>query len=206
MISTHPDQDHINGLTTIMDELSVGELLIHRPHDHTARSIDEFGNIEVVDALIALAEESGVTVTEPFAGLTRFGGQIRVLGPTLARYEDMLNQHLDEVESGTAATRVSKASFSASLASKAVDWLDRTISYLPIETLQEGGETGPRNNMSVVTLLSSSGERVLLTGDAGIDALNEAIDEYEARVAAVPDVQMSVFQAPHHGSKHNLAP
>ena len=146
-------------------------------------------------------------MTEPFTGMTRFGGQLRILGPTLLRYEDMVEQHLDEVASGVAEARVQKARLTASLATKAANLLERAIDWLPIETLQEDGETGPRNNMSVVTLLTSdSGERVLFTGDVGIEALNEALDEYEAKVTTIPDRDLAVFQAPHHGSKRNLSP
>lgn len=207
IISTHPDQDHINGLATVLDELTVGELLIHRPHDHTSRSIEGFGNISVVDALIGLAEDKGVTVTEPFTGLTRFGGQLRILGPTADYYGTLVEQHLDEVASGAAAQRIEQASRSATLAAKAADLLERALSWLPVETLQEGGETSPRNNMSVVTLITSTaGQRLLFTGDAGIEALDAAIDEYEGIGLPVPDPSLTFFQAPHHGSKRNLAP
>lgn len=207
MISTHPDQDHINGLATVLDDVSVGELLIHRPHDHTTMDVNNFSNIAVVDALIALAEEKGVTVTEPFTGLTRFGGQVRILGPTQDYYEALVEQHLDEVASGEAQNRASRAKMSALVASLAGDLLHKAISWLPLETLREGGETGPRNNSSVITLVTcDAGKRLLFTGDAGIEALTAGMDEYEALVAPLPDKMMGFFQAPHHGSKRNLAP
>ena len=38
VISTHPDMDHVNGLTSVLTDLSVGELLIHIPHDHARTS------------------------------------------------------------------------------------------------------------------------------------------------------------------------
>jgi glyoxylase-like metal-dependent hydrolase (beta-lactamase superfamily II) len=81
LVSTHPDADHLNGLVFVLENLSVGELLIHRPREHFVSGDAElFSNIERVDAVIALAESQGVTVTEPFRGLTRWGGQFRVLG------------------------------------------------------------------------------------------------------------------------------
>lgn len=36
VISTHPDQDHINGLETVLNELDVDELWLHQPWEHNA--------------------------------------------------------------------------------------------------------------------------------------------------------------------------
>lgn len=210
MISTHPDQDHINGLAGIMElaaegEVSVGELLIHRPHDHTA-SAAEMSNIEVVDALIGLAEDLGVPITEPFTGLTRFGGQIRTLGPTQLFYKELLDEQIEEELSGEAALRRGQGKASGTLMEKASDLLARAVSFLPVETLGEDGDSGPRNESSVVMLLQVDGERMLFTGDAGIRALNLAWDEYEHVIGRFPDTPLDFFQAPHHGSRRNLSP
>jgi len=205
MISTHPDQDHLNGLTTVMDELAVGELMIHIPQDH-APDADDFSNIEVVDALIGLAEEKGVRISEPFTGAQRFDGHITILGPSQAYYETLLAEHLLEVQSGAAAARFSTSTTRPGLMTKAADLLSRVLAYLPIETLGEDGDCGPRNNSSVVTLLQVDGERMLLTGDAGIPALNQAWDEYEAIIGRHQGMPLHFFQAPHHGSRRNLSP
>lgn len=205
VISTHPDMDHINGLATVLDQMTVGELIIHRPHDH-APDVSEYSQIEVIDALIGLAEDRNVTVTEPFAGLTRFGGAVRVLGPTIDFYEDLLAQDLSKSIEEKAALSASGGLWQGAVFAKAADLLDRVISALPIETLGEGGVTSPRNNTSVVTLLTLDGRQLMLTGDAGIDALNLACDEYENRVGDLSLYPLTFFQAPHHGSRRNLAP
>lgn len=211
MISTHPDQDHINGLANIMDIVaeggaSVDELFIHRPHDH-ADSALAMSNIEVVDALIGSAEDMGIAITEPFTGESRFGGQVRVLGPTRAYYERLLEQHLAEERSGEATLRrTASDSLAASLIQKAGDFLERKLADFPIETLGENGDSGPRNDTSVVTLLQVDGHRMLFTGDAGITALGRAWDEYERVVGSFPDTPLDFFQAPHHGSRRNLSP
>src|SRR3989344_7067879 len=31
VVSTHPDNDHVSGLRVVLEEMSVGKLLIHRP-------------------------------------------------------------------------------------------------------------------------------------------------------------------------------
>jgi hypothetical protein len=133
-----------------------------------------------------------------------FDGALRVLGPTQTYYKAQVEQHLAEMATGQAAARMSASG--GGIFTKAVDLLERALTYLPIETLGEDGDTGPRNNSSVVTLLTVDGERMLLTRDAGIEALNAAWDKYEAIVGTFPDSPLDFFQAPHHGSKRNLAP
>jgi glyoxylase-like metal-dependent hydrolase (beta-lactamase superfamily II) len=49
MISTHPDADHINGLSVVLEQLRVGELLVHQPRLHAGPSVRDFSGIEVID-------------------------------------------------------------------------------------------------------------------------------------------------------------
>jgi len=211
VISTHPDQDHVNGLATIMEaaaegQISIGELLIHRPHDHV-NNATEMNNISVVDALITLAEEIDVPITEPFTGLQRFGGQLTILGPTREFYDELLIEQLGEERTGAAAARRAHASASTTFVQKAVDYLSRKADSLPfIETLSEDGDAGPRNESSVVTLIQVDGERMLFTGDAGIRSLSQAWDQYEACIGTYPSHMLDFFQVPHHGGHRNLAP
>lgn len=206
VISTHPDADHLNGLATVLSEMSVGELLIHRPHDHHKDWAD-YSNIEVVDAVIAVAEENGVTVTEPFTGLSRFAGAVRILGPTQDYYESLLAEHFaKKVEEKSMLVASAARVRESSIFSKAVDLLDRVLTYLPIETLSEGGETGERNSSSAITLVTVGTERMLFTGDAGIESMEFACTEYERIVGEFSTVPLRFFQAPHHGSHRNLAP
>lgn len=202
VISTHPDADHINGLKHVIETLEVGELLVHRPRKH-ALNIDDFSNLEAVDNLISAAETRGVTVSEPFAGIQRWDGQLRILGPTQDYYRELLQQHLQEVKSGVAARRRSLA---ASLMTKGRDLLAWALPALPIETLGDDGETGPRNNTSAIVLLAVDDHRILFTGDAGIPALSAAADQYEIAIGPLDAHPLAVLQAPHHGSRHNLAP
>lgn len=206
LVSTHPDADHLNGLVFVLENLSVGELLIHRPREHFVSGDAElFSNIERVDAVIALAESQGVTVTEPFRGLTRWGGQFRVLGPTLDYYRSLIQQYILDERSGVAATARAKKSLTAAF-SKAMDLLSRALPFLPPETLEEDPVTSHRNNTSTVLLLSDNEKRVILTGDAGVPALSLAADEYERVIGEFATAPVDLFQVPHHGSRHNLSP
>lgn len=204
VISTHPDTDHLNGLLTVIETLDVDELLMHLPWDHHADA-DKLGNYEKIEAVYNAAIAKGVTVTEPFTGESRFGGALRILGPTTGFYEQQLGDAIAEVDNGTAGNRLTKSTLSTVLAA-GIDLLDRTLGYFPVETLTDVDDTGPRNQMSAVTLVRHGEERMMLTGDAGISALDAAADAYEGHYGTLASTPLSFFQAPHHGSKHNLGP
>lgn len=72
------------------------------------------------------------------------------------------------------------------------------------ETLEEGARTGPENNSSVITLLQVDGRSVILTGDAGAEALNLAADYLDATRYEWDTLR--AMQIPHHGSRNNVTP
>jgi beta-lactamase superfamily II metal-dependent hydrolase len=202
VISTHPDADHINGLARLLERLDVGELLLHQPMLHHPNTSD-FSNIEAVENLLRVAKEQRVKVTEPFTGLSRFEGQLLILGPTERYYSKLVQQHIEEQQSGV-SQRAVKAS--ARLMEFAKGLLDKALSHFPAETLTDEGDTGPRNNSSVITLIQADGYRLLFTGDAGIPALEAAANEYEEAIGQFESFPLRFIQIPHHGSKHNVGP
>lgn len=204
LISTHPDADHLNGLQTVVEELQVDELLIHRPRLH-ASSVRDFANLEAVDALIAAAGAHGTTVTEPFSGLSRFENQIMILGPSEEFYECKLAEHLSEESDGRGAGVRARAALSAA-ATLSRDLLSKVMQWYPVETLGEDGVTSPRNETSVVMLLNCDGRRLLFTGDAGLEGLAAAADNYEAFIGTFAQAPLNLFHVPHHGSRRNLSP
>jgi beta-lactamase superfamily II metal-dependent hydrolase len=202
VISTHPDTDHINGLPVVLENMSVVNLLVHQPRQYAGKAAKDFRNIEVVDDLLTIAKRKGTTVAQPFAGAMYFGTQLRILGPTEAYYKELVEAHLDEVRSGSASA--SKGTSETLLAKFLRKRSSGSVALLPKETLTDDGETGPRNNMSVITLVQVDGHRILFTGDAGIPALTQAADAYEAQIGSFSTVGIDLFQAPHHGSHHNV--
>jgi beta-lactamase superfamily II metal-dependent hydrolase len=200
LISTHPDSDHLNGIRTVLERCDVDELLIHLPDRY--RDASSLGNHDKLIEVLALAVEHGVTVSEPFTGLTRFADSIRVLGPSQDYYLQLLDDMLD-------AEQVAKSSFSSgagALLQLAKRTLAKVLSYLPIETLGDDDDNSSRNQSSAIVLLTVDDHRVLFTGDAGIEALSRAADEYEARFGSFASTPLALFQIPHHGSKHNSGP
>lgn len=199
MISTHPDRDHLNGLITAIQQLEVKELWIHQPDTHTD-DLSEFTNLDNLNTLLAFAEDQGVTITEPFAGTSNFGGRILALSPTNEYYEELLREQLDpEVKAAFASSGTANR-----FASAISNLFERALTHLPIETLGNGGKTHPRNNSSVITLLSYNSKRYMFTGDAGIPALEAAADCYESNFGEFSNAPLAFFQAPHHGSKRNV--
>lgn len=203
VISTHPDTDHLNGLLTLLDNCTVGELLMHLPWKHYTDA-DKLGNYEKIVAVYDKAIESGATVTEPYAGTVRFGGEIRILGPSLTYYNELLAESIVEATTGAAAAR--STTVFGSLLTKGLKVLERVLTWYPAETLTNADETSPRNKSSVITLLQIDGKRMMFTGDAGIPSLEAAADEYESVIGSFSLYPLDLFQAPHHGSQRNLGP
>jgi beta-lactamase superfamily II metal-dependent hydrolase len=205
VVSTHPDADHLNGLTKVLEEFDVGELWVHRPRLHRA-DVSDFSNLESLDNLIVTAARKGVAITEPFAGESRFNEQLFVLGPTREYYEELLDQHLAEEREGARGLAASLQRAVSSAISLAGSALDSVLAYLPFETLTDEGETGPRNNMSTVLALQVDGRRLMFTGDAGMPALEGAADVYELIFGSFGQAPLRFIQVPHHGSKRNVGP
>jgi len=204
VISTHPDKDHLNGLKTVLDQLSVGELMMHLPWAHRPDAAHELSNYEAIVELYGIAAQKGVLVTEPFTGEERFAGSIRIMGPTRARYSQLLDQMITEAVDGVETARLGFNSKGHVLLASARKVLDKVLAYFPVETLGDDDDASPRNQSSVITLLGLDDKRFLFTGDAGIESLGYAGDYYEATVGPFSTAPITFFQAPHHGSKHNL--
>lgn len=205
VISTHPDADHINGLATVLEKLRVGELWMHLPWKHSPAiaaakqhlfSRGRFSeymtrSLTTATELEQLAVSKGIPIREPFTGVATADNCVVVVGPSEEFYEEMLA----DIERGTTV-----ASAISGIASTVRARVTETWSH---ERLSDHGETTPSNNSSVVTLLNVDRPYVLLTGDAGIPALEQVADVVE-RLGIAHDFRL--VQVPHHGSRRNVGP
>lgn len=211
LISTHPDMDHISGLKVVLEELEVGELWMHKPWDHASRIIKDILDRRVTPRSLSerikesvrlatdvekIAKEKKVKVCEPFQG-AKIGSYFYVLSPSKEWYIELL-KNFDKMPPTKSTPMPECQAFASSTDDTAYeDWYN--------ETLKEDGETSVRNESSTVLLgILPDGYGVLLTGDAGIQALTKA---YEYALSREYNLQQCQFiQMPHHGSRRNVSP
>ncbi|MEV0555208.1 hypothetical protein AB0I27_17345 [Streptomyces sp. NPDC050597] len=212
-VSTHTDQDHITGLKAVLEQLKVGQLLMHLPWDHSAeleaaKASTRLRNglndsarrmLEAAETLEAVAVQRGVEVVEPFAGMGTKDGLLTVLGPSEVYYEQLL---AELVASET------KLAAQLTIESMMRKMLEAAKKLVPetwyAETLRNDGKTTAANNASVITFLEVDGRKLLLTGDAGIPALTRAVDALETK--GFQPTGLNFVQVPHHGSRNNVGP
>ncbi|MCK1577754.1 hypothetical protein [Bradyrhizobium sp. 174] len=212
MIVSHADNDHAAGLIPVFKHFKVGALWMNRPWLYAHEVIDEFhGNwsipnwIEYVRheheylvELENLARARGMEPREVFQG-TQIGPSI-VLAPSRERYLKLIPD-LDK----TPPPYKSDAAVGArGLFELAKGVLERLKETLQIETLEPNPPaTSASNETSVVQLVCHENHTVLLTADAGPEALSEAaIFAAGLGMLSPPDL----VQIPHQGSRRNVSP
>jgi beta-lactamase superfamily II metal-dependent hydrolase len=213
---THPDGDHASGMGEVLENLTVGKVVMHRPWEHsdaihhlfdddrtTPNSISERSreNLAAAHEIEKLAIAKGIDIVEPFVGVNSTDGVIRVLGPTQEYYREVLTQfdHMPEL----AAVRAESFSF-LKAAAKVLNWVaEKWDEDLLVEPAEDA--TSPENNSSMILLITIDNEKhFLLTGDAGVPALSRALD-YAATIG-IDWSKLAFIQTPHHGSKRNVGP
>lgn len=202
VVSTHPDADHVNGLRTVLEEMEVDELFLHRPWLHvpeTSRSNTLLRSLDGARELEELAIAQGIPITEPFTGVSRFGGAVRVVGPTRAYYEALIPEFRCFAPPAAAAESGLREALG-----KVLEAVSRAAESWDIETLDDNGTTSAENLSGVILHLALDGYRLLLTADTGIPSLTRAADYMDALgLTATP---LKFMQVPHHGSKRNVGP
>ena len=209
VLATHPEQDHIKGLGTVLEQLTVGQLWMHQPWAHSAaikvaRSAS-FKTLELSERLQeslteasdleTLAGEKGIPIVEPFTGVATPDKGFFVIGPDRDYYEDLLGEMPSKATQATAASLVRK------LAEAAQALIHESLT---IETLTDAGKTTAQNNSSVISALGHEGRMSILTADAGMPALERAADLLES--AGYQPGECKFIQIPHHGSRRNVGP
>jgi beta-lactamase superfamily II metal-dependent hydrolase len=208
VVNTHPDQDHASGLNVVLKQLEVRELWIHRPWEYTQEIIDYFKDKRITEEslrkrlqnsfsyvypLEELAIEKRIPIKEPYQGAKI--GIFEVLSPSKEWYLHELipdfNKTPDKKES------VLQEGFEK-VAEKVLNWIEETFDK---ETLNTDGTTSADNESSVILYANIDDRGILLTGDAGIRALNKAY-EYKPTISH----NLKFIQIPHHGSRNNVNP
>ena len=214
VVCTHLHSDHASGLTEVLDNFKVGQLLMHLPWEHSSEIKEMFsdGRITVkglkekiekslttIKDLEKLANKKNINIIEPFQGLSIHNdGNLLILGPSQEYYNELLANFDITPEVKDEFTVVERIK---DFGKTVIEWLSETMDEAT-ETLNDDGETTHENNSSTIILFTVDDKKFLFTGDAGIPAINNAV-EY-AGSSGIDLSNIDFLDAPHHGSKRNI--
>ena len=213
VINTHPDQDHASGLQVVLEKMPVLGLWMHRPWMHPEKIRHLFANqqfttkglsgrikaaLDAAYELEQIAKRKNIPITEPYEGLSF--GPLLVLSPS----QDFYLQLVPHFQSTPEARFNPPGGMFAGMARAALYGLAQITESWGFETLREDGFTSPQNESSVVLYARFSGRGILLTGDAGQQALARAY--LSALGRGIDLAQCRYYQVPHHGSRRNVSP
>ncbi len=223
VVNTHPDQDHASGLTEVLENLQkVGELWIHRPWEHVEYIIDyikqnpdlnidgriteeslkkRFENeyYKYAKELESIAKKKGIAIKEPYEGCKI--GDFIVLSPNKDWYLQYLIPNSDKTKE-IQSIEDSKPD----LTKLGLEKLFSIFEDFKIETLRNGGKTSRENESSVILYANFDNRGILLTGDAGNDALQNAYNFSNKELKIDISNNLKFIQIPHHGSRRNVSP
>lgn len=214
VVNTHPDGDHASGLTVVLEKLSVGELWMHRPWEHSSEIRDMFKDGRITDNSLAerikdglnfayslekLANEKEIPIYEPYQGAHI--GEFIVLSPSEEQYLELVPQFKNTPVPKKDDVRSAIYKLGQSIMETVRNFVEEKWD---LETLQEGGETTAQNNSSVVLYANIDNKGLLLSGDAGVIALTWAADYAES--CGIDLSACKFIQVPHHGSRNNVSP
>ncbi|WP_374711601.1 ComEC/Rec2 family competence protein [Symbiobacterium terraclitae] len=210
VVVTHQDGDHTGGLRTVLESFEVGELWMLRPWLYADQLIHRFSRYSSVENLrrrlkevysnlaaleeIALARR--IPIKEPFQGARI--GQFTVLAPSRRRFLDLIV----ESERTPEAKGYERTTMSSIFEGFKTTAAALVRSFWGQEIFPAEG-TSAENEMSVVQYATLNNDRILLTGDAGREALTEAANFAPLVGLILPGITR--FQVPHHGSRHNVS-
>lgn len=216
VLATHPDSDHVSGLTEVLNDLTVSELWMHQPWDaapeikqELEKSYTDLGLTNYVKKslgqaydLAKIAREKNIAVIEPFSGASAYQGMVQILGPS----EDYYRELLPKFRSTPPAAESALSKLLGSTYNFAEEQVKKVLETLEFETLTDDCEHySAENSSSVIMLLTVNGKKVLFTGDADAEALTKAVDYSEQRLG-ISLSDLHLLHVPHHGSKQNVGP
>lgn len=217
MIVSHADSDHTGGLIRVLEHFHVGHLWINRPWMHASEVIDNFhGNFTLVGLMLDImgrhqylvdlerfAEKRGTRIHYAFQG-THIG-PFTVLSPSRTSYLELIPDfgRTPRSYAGNALAFASPFSFAVEAAKSEMryseNWAIELLSNAPDPTTAS-------NESCVVQAGYIDNDLILLTADAGPDALHAARDYFESQWPNLTNTPLALVQVPHHGSRRNSTP
>ncbi len=211
LVNSHPDNDHAGGLTYLVENMTVGQVWMHRSWLYSTQIRQYFHDGRITDAslqerlkrkmgaahrLEQAAIARGVPVYEPFAGQRI--GIFSVLSPTQHRY---VHDLIPAFEKSPELRKDSAFDSVIGFVRKAMQYVagEWHLEYLP-----EDVTTSAENESSAILFAPMAGRGVLLTGDAGVESLKAAA-QYALTQGIHLATAVQCVQIPHHGGRHNVS-
>jgi hypothetical protein len=210
VVLTHPDGDHAGGLCSVLENFHVGTLWMLRPWNYAAEIVHRFSKITSVDnlrrllreaypnivALEEIAERKGIPMKEPFRGASI--GAFVVVAPSKSRYLELV-----VTSDCTPPSDAKRTSTLGGLLKKTVSYAVNFIRAVWGDEVFSPNGVSAENEMSIVQYARLSNKKILLTADAGREALAEAVEYAPVLGLNLPGIDR--FQVPHHGSRRNVS-
>ena len=216
IVCTHGDDDHSSGLRTVIENFDVNRIWMNRPWLYASELTGSFkGNWTaeglrknlreahpILTEIEDMADERGIIIEEAFQG-SQIGPFIIAspsrefylsLVPNFSRTPEPVEQAKEGFRFLKFLGEAKKSALYAASKLVADSW---DVEYLP------GGETAASNESSVVQYAHFGDKRIMLTGDAGLEALDRATDFLQAR--GYETQGLNLIQIPHHGSRRNVS-
>lgn len=212
VVNSHPDNDHAGGLHYVLENLSVGQLWMHRPWAYSSEIRRYFHDGRITDvslearlqqkmsaayALEQAALKREIPIFEPFAGANI--GIFTVLSPTRDRYVHELVPQFEKAP---------ELKVEESALASVFDAVKGALGYIAdrwdIEYLPDTVSTSAENESSAILFTSVGKGGYLLTGDAGIKSLRASAD-YASSIGLNLSQCVIFVQIPHHGGRHNVS-
>ncbi len=207
IVCSHPDADHIGGLEGVMDKCTVGKLWINDPCDYANRSElaeesdpNRFSKADAdkVEALKKLAKDKGVPVCSPVQGCEI--GPLTVASPSKEFYKGLVKGQLDRQGGGQASFKKAALGVFTQVAKTIMRLVPASWKK---DELMDYPATSVCNESSTVLFCDFNEDQILLTADAGIEALSRAY-EYLESIHGFKSGSLTFIQMPHHGSRRNI--
>lgn len=211
VICSHPDMDHVSGLCELFDHFQVKALYANRPwlyideiFDNVADNRYKKKNLEdhlreknsFLDDLEKCALKVGTKIYNCFKGV-KICDHLEILSPDKDFYLELLIEY-------DKAPALADNVLRQDVFPVAKNMLHRTTETWTEELLWENVTTSTENESSIIILGNMEEERFLLTGDAGIYALQHAFNAMKSR--GLNPTSINVYQIPHYGGCRNVSP
>ena len=217
IVITHPDQDHTLGVKRILENFKINKIYMNRPWKYIDDLFDKVDDGRITKESLKkrlrekyktiadiedVAEEKKISICEAFQG-TYVENEILILSPQKQFYLDLLVE--SEKTPFTENATLRQDGLVSKIFSAVKEAALNVLETWNIETLREKEKTSAENETSVILRGKVDGKGFVLTGDAGIRALDRAI-KYMKSIGENPVLDISFYQIPHHGGRHNISP